>query len=1136
MEPFVHLHVHTEYSLLSGACRIDRMMQYVRECGQDAIAITDHGVMYGAVEFYRAAQKAGVHPIIGCEVDIAARSRFEQGGQSYHLVLLCENNEGYHNLMQIVSASSLEGTYSGKPRADFELLQRYHSGLIALSGCMSGEIARLLMAGNDEAAKQSALRYAELFGAGHYYLEMQNHGRREDLQLMRSLQKLSRETGIPLVATNDVHYLRREDARLQKLLRCIQKGITLKDPAANAMPNDTFHLPSTEEMNRLFADCPEALRNTAEIANRCHVEFKFGEIQLPKYQAEGVGDTAAYLRQLCEKGLIQRYGEHPPQEARERMEYELDVITQMGYVDYYLIVWDFVHYAKSHDIPVGPGRGSGAGSLCAYCTGITNIDPLKNKLLFERFLNPERKTMPDFDIDFCVEKRQRVIDYVTSRYGSDRVAQIIAFDTLKERAAVRDVVRACDLPYSLGDQIIRSFAENAGDSLVQQAEKSQKLKELMRENSSVKEVIALATQLEGMPRHISVHAAGVVISAVPVAEQVPLLKTNDGTVTQYTMNTLADLGLLKMDFLGLRNLTVIRETERQIQKRFQNFRMADIPEDDPAVFEMLSRGDSIGVFQLESDGLRRVLTQMKPACISDLTAVISLYRPGPMESIPQFLENRRHPEKIHYAHPLLKPILEETFGVIVYQEQVMEICRTLAGYSYGRADMVRRAMAKKKPEEMEKERRPFLYGDETCPGALANGIPEEIASAVFDRMAAFASYAFNKSHAAAYARVSYETAYLKCRYPQEYFAALLTSVIAKPEKLMEYLDQTAKQGIAILRPDVNRSEAGFTAGENAVRFGFAGIRGVGFGAANAIVRERENNGAYTSFPAFCERTAGSDLNKRAAESLIRAGAADGLGWNRAQMLDSLDRLFSALGAKNREMIEGQLSLFGGAEDAPQTEMQPPPLSEYPRNTLLKMEKDAAGIYFSGHPLEHWEPFRLLLRDAVVEKCLQFGNGAAVSTICMVAEARRHLTKKGEEMCYLTVSDTTGTAECLVFFPLYQQVRDILIPGAVIRITGKIRQREKDVRILCESVVSEKQLAEQTNQMQLCIKVGSTEKLQALTAVLERFPGKTPVLFWMNESRKYLRPRSLSGVNICMELVQELIKTVPLSEAALIRKN
>ncbi len=1142
MEPFAHLHVHTEYSLLDGACRMDALMERVKENGQTAVAITDHGVMYGVIPFYQAAKAAGIHPVIGCEIYVAPRSRHDRDAAAdrkpYHLILLCENNTGYQNLVQIVSRASIEGFY-GKPRADRELLERHHEGLIALSGCMVGEVPRRLLAGDYAAAKQTAERYAALFGKDHYYLELQNHGLDDDLHLIAGLRRISEETGIPLAATNDAHYLRKEDALTQRLLVCIQTASTLSSPSSMVMPNDSFSLKSTEEMQTLFADCPDALRNTAEIAARCNVEFQFGQIQLPKFRAEGVTDTTAYLRQLCGNGMRRRFGDHPPAEAVNRMNYELDVITRMGYVDYFLIVWDFVHYAKTHDIPVGPGRGSGAGSLCAYLIGITDIDPLKNGLLFERFLNPERVSMPDFDIDFCVEGRQRVIDYVTRRYGSDHVAQIIAFDTLKARAAVRDTGRAMDLPYALCDRVSKLIPQDPRITLKRALEESAELKQLSDENTQVQQLLRYAEKLEGFPRHTTIHAAGVVISAVPVIEQVPLQKSEDAIVTQYTMGLLEQLGLLKMDFLGLRNLTVIRETERSIQRDNPGFSMERIPENDRAVFEMLGRGDSTGVFQMESDGVRRVLMQMHPTSVSDLTAVISLYRPGPMDSIPQYLAARSDPKKVHYDHPLLEPILRETFGCIVYQEQVMEICRSLAGYSYGRADLVRRAMAKKKHDVMAKEREIFVHGNESCPGCVANGVPEATANAIFDRMSAFASYAFNKSHAAAYARVAYETAYLKCRYPQAYFAALMSSVIANTGKLMDYIAMAEAHRIRILMPDINRSSAGFSAEGDSIRFGLLAVKGLGSGAIESYIRERERNGPYRSFPDFCERNVGMDLNRRTAEALISCGAMDGLGWNRKQMLAVAEQLIASLHSRSRSNVSGQLSLFGGGADEPLPTVTPPDVQEFPERELLRMEKNMTGMYLSGHPLKKWQAYCELLHLPPLSALPDMRDQTAVSVICTVSSVRQHQTKKGDKMAYVEAEDSSGSMECLVFPSVYQHAAPLLQTDSVLMLRGKVSKKDREEPVLfCEGVMSEKELVQYARSLQLCCKLRDRDTALArqIAALCAQYPGETPVVLWLTDSRRYVRARAEGGVQISPDFVRALTALLPADQCALIAKR
>ena len=890
MADFVHLHVHSEYSLLDGACRLKELVKRVKELGQTAVAVTDHGNLYAAIEFYNEAKAAGIKPIIGCEVYVAPRTRFDkihgQDNKPYHLVLLCENNEGYDNLIKLVSIGYVDGFYN-KPRVDLEVLKKHSKGLIALSGCIAGEIPRLLMNGEYDNAVAAAIRYRDIFGENNFFIEIQNHGIKEELSVLPLLYKLSAQTGIRLAATNDAHYIAKHDAKIQKVLVAIQTNTPLSKPSPLNFPTNEFYIKTAEEMEQLFSGRNDAIQVTAEIAERCNVEFEFGVIKLPRYEIPGTTDNAGYFTKMCREGLRRRYGDDVPEEYKARLEYELDVIIKMGYVDYFLIVWDFINYAKTHGIPVGPGRGSGAGSIAAYCIGITGIDPMKYNLLFERFLNPERVSMPDFDIDFCYERRQEVIDYVVEKYGSDRVAQIITFGTMAARAAVRDVGRVMELPYQLTDKVLKLIPFELHATLDKALSNSSELKELYMKDSSVHELIDIAKKIEGMPRHASTHAAGVVISDAPVSNYVPVQKNDDSVVTQYPMNILESLGLLKMDFLGLRTLTVISDTVKEIQKSNAGFDINNIPLDDSAVFEMLSSGDSSAVFQFESAGMRQVLSRLKPVSIEDLIAVLSLYRPGPMDSIPKYIENRHHPEKVTYKHPMLEDILNVTYGCIVYQEQVMQICRKLAGYSYGRADLVRRAMAKKKADVMAKEREVFVSG------AVKNGVPEKTANEIFDEMSGFASYAFNKSHAAAYAHIAYQTAYLKCHYYKEYIAALMTSVLENQNKLMEYISECEKSGVKILPPDINSSGAGFTADKNGIRFALLAVRNLGRNAINNIIAERRN-GRFTSLEEFCRRMNGKDINRKAAESLIKCGAFDCFDLNRRQMIENYDRIFSSL--------------------------------------------------------------------------------------------------------------------------------------------------------------------------------------------------------------------------------------------------
>ncbi|MBR6718822.1 MAG: DNA polymerase III subunit alpha [Oscillospiraceae bacterium] len=1148
MESFVHLHVHTEYSLLDGACRIDRLMQKVRENGQMAVAITDNCAMYGVIPFYQAAIAAGIHPVIGCEIYLAKPKTgyftAESGRSPDRLVLLCKNNTGYQNLIRIVTEAQLKSKREdarNKPTVDMLLLEQFHEGLIALSGGKNGRIDRFVQNFRLNEARDTALELAGIFGEGNFYLEVQNHGRPDEKRMLNEMRSISIETGIPLAATNDARYLTPAESRTHKLLKCIRDGKLMPLGMPDPENEQDYDLKSTVSMNELFLNDPEAIRNTEEIARRCDVHFTFGTLRLPKYQVYGISDTTVYFRLLCEQGLRERYGDNPPEGAAERLEYEYNVIRRMGFVDYFLIVWDFVHYAKMNDIPVGPGRGSGAGSLCAYCIGITEIDPLKNGLLFERFLNPERVSMPDFDIDFCIEGRQRVIDYVTKKYGADHVAQIIAFDTMKARAAVRDVSRIMNLRNDLADQVARAIPDDLNITIETALEQSAELRRLRDEEPSVKLLLEQAQLIEGMPRHTTIHAAGVVISAEPVMNLVPLQRSDSAIVTQYTMGILERLGMLKMDFLGLRNLTVIREAERQIQKRLPAFSVAKIPQDDAAVYTMLSRGDSIGVFQMESEGLRRVLMQMKPTCMSDLTAVISLYRPGPMESIPQYLAERVDPEKVHYDHPLLEPILKETFGCIVYQEQVMEICRSLAGYSYGRADLVRRAMAKKKHDVMEQEREVFLHGNENCCGAVANGVPEETANAIFDRMAAFASYAFNKSHAASYAYLAYQTAYLKCRYPYEYLAALMTSVMQNTAKLTGYVQLAAANGIRILPPDINKSEAGFTAAGEGIRFGLLGIRGLGSGVIEKYLQERAAHGAYRSLQDFCERNTAGELNKRVVEALIRSGAFDGLGWNRREMLENYESMITVMKLQHRSVISGQLTLFGGDQSGMDNAMimQPHAVPEYPERVLLEMEKDYTGMYLSGHPLDRWKEYLQLLHTQEIADIIRMKDGAKVRLFCMITNLRSHITKKGAEMCYLTIEDFTGSMECMVFPSLYEEIRNVLQNQAIICIRGTLSKKENETKLVCDYAFSEEQMTTYILQSCFfCIKIDDNDR-ERMTQILELLrwnDGAMPCCFWLNQKRMYLQLKQQTGVRLNKQFLKRLSEIIPLSQCGLIEKT
>ena len=1067
---FAHLHVHTEYSLLDGACRMERLLDAAKEMGQTAVAITDHGCMYGVVEFYKAAKKRGIQPILGCEVYVARRTRFDKvhelDGENRHLVLLCENETGYHNLLALVSKAWVEGFYS-KPRVDLDLLREHHEGLIALSACLAGEIPRALTRGDYEGAREAALRYEGIFGRGNFYLELQDHGMAEQKRINPQLIRLSRETGIPLVATNDCHYIAPEDSRMHRVLLCIQTGRTIEDENAMEFGSEEFYFKSEEEMRALFPDVPEAADNTVKIAQRCQVELEFGKTKLPAFFTPDGSDNLEFFRRLCQEGLIRRYGENPPQEYRDRLEYEIRVISQMGYVNYYLIVWDFIRYARSVGIPVGPGRGSGAGSLAAYCVGITNVDPMRYDLLFERFLNPERVSMPDFDIDFSDERRDEIIGYVVDKYGADHVAQIVTFGTMAARGALRDVGRALNIPYNKVDQVAKLVPLSLGMTLDTAMKQSKELREKVEADPQVKELWDMARKVEGMPRHASTHAAGVVITDKPVMDYVPLSKNDDAVVTQYTMTAIEELGLLKMDFLGLRNLSVIDHAEKLVRRREAGFSIEAAPEDDRAVFHMLSEGHSEGVFQLESPGMKRLLVQAQPACVEDLIAIISLYRPGPMQFIPQYLESRKNPESVHYRHPLLRPILEPTGGCIIYQEQVMQIFRDLAGYSLGRADIVRRAMAKKKHDVLEREREVFLHGQQRedgtweVDGCLRRGVDQQTALELFKEIESFASYAFNKPHAAGYAVVAYQTAYLKCHYPCEYMAALLSSVLGQTGKVAEYIEECGRLGISVLPPHVNYSDMGFTVVGKSIRFGLLAVKNLGRNVIARMVEERRGGGEFTSFYNFCKRMAGRDLNRRAIESLVKCGALDGLGNNRREMLLAVERVLDSLEADKRRNVEGQMGFFDAPGSAQGGE---PPLEkteDFSAADKLNMEKEVTGMYLSGHPMAAYAGLyqeggyaRMdeILQSAGERETGRYQDGQWVTLLGMVVGVRKKATKNNAQMAFVSLEDMYGAITALVFPKVLEQYGSLLYEGAVVEVQGKLSFTEdKAPELVCQSL-------------------------------------------------------------------------------------
>ena len=1120
---FTHLHVHTEYSLLDGCCRIEKLLERAAEIGQKSIAITDHGVMYGCIDFYKYAKKNGIKPIIGCEVYVAPVSRFDRQktayGSYHHLVLLCENNIGYRNLIKLVSYGFTEGFYN-KPRVDIELLEKYHEGIIALSACLAGEIPKRILGGEYDKAKETALRYRQIFGENNYFLELQDHGIREQSIVNPQIIRLSKETGIPLVATNDVHYINKEDEQMHKVLLCIQTGNKITDENPLEFKTNEFYLKTEEEMAELFSAVPEAVSNTELIAQRCNVEFEFGKIKLPRFDI-GDRDHFEYLRAKSLEGLRRIYGDNPKSEVRERLDYELSVINRMGYVDYFLIVADFVNYAKSHNIPVGPGRGSGAASLVAYCIGITGIDPLRYNLFFERFLNPERVSMPDFDIDFCFVNRQKVIDYVIDKYGTDRVSQIITFGTMAARGAVRDVGRAMDYPYALCDKIAKLIPQSVGMTIEKALELSSELKALYETDSQVKSLIDMSKQLEGMPRHASTHAAGVVISDRPIAEYVPLAVNDESVVTQYTMSSLEELGLLKMDFLGLRNLTVIEETQRYIREKNPDFDIEKIPLDDSETYNMMSKGLTNGVFQFESDGMKNVLRQLGPQSIEDLTAILSLYRPGPMDSIPKYIHNKHNPQDITYSTPLLKPILDVTYGCIVYQEQVMEVFRSLAGYSFGRADIVRRAMAKKKHDVMRREKEFFLYGEKDeignviCEGAIARGVSREDAEKIFEDMSSFSSYAFNKAHAAAYSFVAYRTAYLKCHYPAEYFASLMTSMMENTSKLALYNAECRKRGIMVLPPDVNKSIGGFSPENNNIRFGLLAIRNLGLGIIEKLVKERKANGEYTSMYDFCLRNYSREFNRKALEGLIKSGAMDCLENNRRQMLYNMEGVLSAVENEKKFSGEGQLNLF--EEMGSSKCFVPQKTEEMDEDTKLMLEKEVTGIYISGHPMSRYSAFSSKAGFAKTTDIYsgKYTDGERVTLAGIIDNFKVRQLKNNKLMATCRIEDIYSAVNVTIFEAVYVNFKNLLSSGKPVIMKGRVSEREdRDIEIVCSSVENfpenaDKMTVSKKMAKGLYIKVKdiNSDEFDTVKKILSEYKGDTAV-YIISSGKKFEAPKSL----------------------------
>ena len=1147
---FVHLHVHTEYSLLDGACRIDKIAEKVKAMGQNAIAVTDHGVMYGAVAFYKACTAAGIKPIIGCEVYVAPGSMHDRvygrDNDYSHLILLCKNETGYRNLCRLVSLAFTEGFYI-KPRIDWPLLHKYSEGLVCLSGCLAGEIPQKLIHGDYAGAKERALELKELFGED-FYLEIQNHGIQDESRAARELVRLHKDTGIPLVLTNDAHYLEKEDAYYQDVLMSIQTGKNVDDPTRMRFETQEFYLKTEEQMRELFPEYGEAADNTVVIADKCSYDFEFGHYHLPRFKLpEGENDSFAYLSKLCEKGFAERFPDRP--EVHDQLDYELKMINKMGFVDYFLIVSDFIGYAKRSGIPVGPGRGSAAASVVAYCLHITDIDPIKYSLFFERFLNPERVSMPDIDVDFCVNRRSEVIDYVSRLYGSDHVAQIVTFGTLAAKGAVRDVGRTLGMSYGETDAVAKQIPAALNMTLDEALRLSKPLKEMYDSDESVKRLIDVSKALEGMPRHASTHAAGVVITEKPVAEYVPLAKNDDWAVCQYQMTTLEELGLLKMDFLGLRNLTVLEDAAKLVRRHTPDFRIDDIPVDDPLTFAMLAEGRTEGVFQLESTGITGVCTSIKPKSIEDITAVIALYRPGPMDSIPQFVEWSTHPEKIKYKHPLLKPILEVTYGCIVYQEQVMQIFRQLAGFSLGQADMIRRAMSKKKHKIIDAERVAFIHGDPSrnIAGAIANGVPEDVANSIYDEILDFASYAFNKAHAVSYAVVTYRTAYMKRHHPREYMAALLTSILDSSIKVAEYIAECKEMGIKLLPPDVNDSDANFTVSGNDIRYGLVAIKGIGWGVINGMVRERELNGPFKGFEDFCRRMSGTEMNRRAVENLIRAGAFDSMGYKRKALLQIAGIMLDSISSARQHNIDGQMDLFGDlAEESEAADtVAIPDVQEFTLQEKMVMEKEVTGLYLTGHPMDTWSAAARKAGAAHIaaiqtdfaseEGPTDFADNQQVLIAGFIESAKIRTTKSGSVMCSGKVEDETGSMEFMAFQKALDTGRAWLQDNTGVILKGRISARdEKEPQLMVDSVRPIGDLAAMAEAKKapvpkpqpqpaadgtLWIKVPSTDDpaVRRVGLILKMFPGRSRVIIYAEKEKQ----RMSSGCLIHPAMIAEL---------------
>ena len=1135
---FTHLHVHTEYSLLDGSSKISELLPRAKELGMDSLAITDHGVMYGVIDFYKKAKEVGIKPILGCEIYVAPGSRFDREqsrgeDRYYHLVLLAENDQGYKNLMKIVTRGFTEGYYY-RPRVDYEVLEQYHEGIIALSACLAGEIPNKILKEDYEGARAAARRMNELFGQGNFFLELQDHGLRDQTQVNSVIMRMSKELDIPLVVTNDVHYIKEEDAVPHDILLCIQTGKLVTDEDRMRYEGGQFFLKSEEEMQRVFPYAKEAMENTHKIAERCNVNIVFGQQKVPKFDVPEGYDAYSYLQELCETGLKKRYGDPPPQELKERLDYELTTIRNMGYVDYFLIVWDFIRFAKSQGIAVGPGRGSAAGSIVAYCLEITDIDPIRYQLIFERFLNPERVSMPDIDIDFCYERRQEVIDYVYEKYGKDKVVQIITFGTMAARMAVRDVGRVMAIPYAQVDKVAKMIPMEPGITIEKALAHNPELRQAYEADEVTKNLIDMSMRLEGLPRHTSIHAAGVVIGSEPLDEFVPLSRGADNVITtQFTMTTIEELGLLKMDFLGLRTLTVIQDAVRMVEKKTgQPLDINAIDYDDAAVYEMIGQAKTDGVFQLESAGMKSFMRELKPTNLEDIIAGISLYRPGPMDFIPKYIKGKNNQDSVRYTCPELVEILAPTYGCIVYQEQVMQIVMKLAGYTLGRSDLVRRAMSKKKADVMAKERANFVYGNEEegVEGCIKRGIPEKVANQVFDEMIDFAKYAFNKSHAAAYAVVAYQTAWLRCHYPKEFMAALLTSVITNPKKITEYINTCRGMGIQILQPDINEGESGFSVSGEAIRYGLCAIKSLGKNVIDVMIEEREAHGRYKNLKDFMERLTSKEINKRTIENLIKAGALDSLGATRRQMMMVYACVLDEVNREKKENISGQMSLFDffSEEEKKEYEIQYPDVGEFEQSQKLAFEKEVLGIYVSGHPLQDYMSSmekQITARSTDFEPDEETGlavvkDGRHYIVGGLISNVTVKLTKTNQNMAFVTLEDLYGTVEVILFPRDYQKYRDLLVMDTGVYVRGRASVSEETGKLVAELVLSMDQLPKE-----VWIQVPDVgcfqEKQESLYQVIRQFPGELPLVIYSRKEKAIKRLPAYEDISDAPSALEEL---------------